>query len=565
MNKHKSKPNHPNLTQRQSRALSELVKMKRNRQLRISVSDKGGEFVVMNSNLDNQLMEKHLGNESLYERTTDLTQQAENEINEVWEYVAKKNQMKERTIARLKTFHSQCPVIYLLTKTHKFPHNIKTSDPDVIKVRPIISGCGGPADKISWLIQVICNPLLKFVKAHLRNTEQLLRNFRSTKNEELKNKFLFSLDVVSLYPSVDNDAAIDTLRICLEKEKKNLPLCFFPVSDLLLLIKSIFRNSCFSWKRRYYRQLRGLAMGNRLAPILAILFLDRIENQAIYADLSISLFYPYFDDCIAPASSYEEAYKIQNHLNCQEPSICYEIELPGEDGFLPFLNTKVRVNDSGIVETGWYTKPANKGLMLNAKSHHPEHIKHAVINNTINTYTSICSTNTLLQEATDSFKTRAQRNGYSPQYINQVTSKPKKLPRHHREPLPTLTIPYISSAFTNDIKKALKRYNLDIRLVQRPQSSLKNLLVESRPYDKTCEETAKCNVCRNSPSTPKTHCSQKDIVYSIECDLCHDDDGIYIGETSRPLALRFQEHYRSAANPNAKSYKNMTFSKHYKA
>ena len=198
MNKHKSKPNHPNLTQRQSRALSELVKMKRNRQLRISVSDKGGEFVVMNSNLDNQLMEKHLGNETLYEPTTDLTQHAENEINEVWEYVAKKNQMKERTIARLKTFHSQCPVIYLLIKTHKFPHNIKTSDPDVIKVRPIISGCGGPADKISWLIQVICNPLLKFVKAHLPNTEQLLRNFRSTKNEELKNKFLFSLDVISL-------------------------------------------------------------------------------------------------------------------------------------------------------------------------------------------------------------------------------------------------------------------------------------------------------------------------------------------------------------------------------
>ena len=88
MNKHKSKPNHPNLTQRQSRALSELVKMKRNRQLRISVSDKGGEFVVMNSNLDNQLMEKHLGNESLYEPATDPTQQAENEINEVWEYVA---------------------------------------------------------------------------------------------------------------------------------------------------------------------------------------------------------------------------------------------------------------------------------------------------------------------------------------------------------------------------------------------------------------------------------------------------------------------------------------------
>ena len=203
-------------------------------------------------------------------------------------------------------------------------------------------------------------------------------------------------------------------------------------------------------------------MGNHLAPILAIFFLDRIENQAIDADLSLWLFYRYIDDCITPVSSFEEAHMIQNHLNSQEPSIRYEIEL-----------LKVKVNDSGFVDTGWYTKPANKGLMLNAKSHHPDHVKRAVINNTINTYTSTCSNRILLQEATESFMTRAQRNGYNPEYLNQVRSKPKKTPKHQSEPLPTLTIPYISSAFTNDVKKALKRCNLEIRRIQRPQSSLK--------------------------------------------------------------------------------------------
>ena len=49
INKHKSKPNPPNLSTRQSQALFELVKMKKNWQVRISVSDKGGEFVVMNN------------------------------------------------------------------------------------------------------------------------------------------------------------------------------------------------------------------------------------------------------------------------------------------------------------------------------------------------------------------------------------------------------------------------------------------------------------------------------------------------------------------------------------
>ena len=111
------------------------------------------------------------------------------------------------------------------------------------------------------------------------------------------------------------------------------------------------------------------------------------------------------------------------------------------------------------------------------------HVKSSVINNTINTFSSICSNNTLLHEAAKSFKTRALKNRYSPQYLNRVQSKPKKTPKHQSELLPMLiTIPYISSAFTYDIKKAVKRCNLDIRLVQRPQISLKNLLVESSSF-----------------------------------------------------------------------------------
>ena len=100
-----------------------------------------------------------------------------------------------------------------------------------------------------------------------------------------------------------------------------------------------------------------------------------------------------------------------------------------------------------IVETGWYTKPANKGLMLNEKSHHPEHMKQASISNTINTYTTICSTDALLKEAEQTFKRRAIRNGYDSGYVDRVKQR-KKTTQKPKESLPTLTIPYVSSAFT---------------------------------------------------------------------------------------------------------------------
>jgi hypothetical protein len=47
--------------------------------------------------------------------------------------------LQHLSIGRLKTTHSVCPVIYLLTKTHKFQNIIPSSN---LKVRPIISGCG---------------------------------------------------------------------------------------------------------------------------------------------------------------------------------------------------------------------------------------------------------------------------------------------------------------------------------------------------------------------------------------------------------------------------------------
>ncbi len=67
-----------------------------------------------------------------------------------------------------------------------------------------------------------------------------------------------------------------------------------------------------------------------------------------------------------------------------------------------------------------------EGLMLNKKSNHPEHMKQACVCNTIQTYTAICSTDGLLEEAEQTFKRRAIRNGYDSSYIDQT----ERIPPH---------------------------------------------------------------------------------------------------------------------------------------
>ena len=72
INKHKSRCISSILARNQRETLAQLTTLKKAREVRISVSDKGGEFVVMDSNLDNQLMDKHLGN--VHSKIKNITQ-----------------------------------------------------------------------------------------------------------------------------------------------------------------------------------------------------------------------------------------------------------------------------------------------------------------------------------------------------------------------------------------------------------------------------------------------------------------------------------------------------------
>ena len=59
--------------------------------------------------------------------------------------------------------------------------------------------------------------------------------------------------------------------------------------------------------------------------------------------------------------------------------------------YVPFLDTEVRIGDKGKVSSRYYRKPQNKGITLNAMSHHPASTKEAVVNNYYNTANAVSS------------------------------------------------------------------------------------------------------------------------------------------------------------------------------
>lgn len=96
-----------------------------------------------------------------------------------------------------------CPVLYVLIKTHNLPpEGATTDDPRTFKVRPIISGVGGPTDRISWLLNLVLVQLLRFIPSHLTNTNAFLQKLRESRLED--GYVMESFDVSSLYTNVSS-------------------------------------------------------------------------------------------------------------------------------------------------------------------------------------------------------------------------------------------------------------------------------------------------------------------------------------------------------------------------
>ena len=227
---------------------------------------------------------------------------------------------------------------------------------------------------------------------------------------------------------------------------------------------------------------------------------------------------------------------------------------------------EVKFDRDGTLNTRLYRKPQKKLLTLNANSHHPALVKAHTVANMYSTAELVSSneTNTLYSvKMTDEL---LLNNGYDQLVLDRIKEnltkknkkkKKKKTRRVVPDTVATLKIPHLSDQCTAQIKRAVEQYNIPVRVVSTPGQKLRNLLTSSKPLDKAQCPELRCRACA---CLVKGRCTDRNVVYEITCIICSQK---YNGETGRPLGQRFNEHYLSAANPTAPSYKDKPLAKHY--
>ncbi|KAJ8961870.1 hypothetical protein NQ318_021488, partial [Aromia moschata] len=125
----------------------------------------------------------------------------------------------------------------------------------------------------------------------------------------------------------------------------------------------------FLWNGDFYEQKNGAAMGSPLSPVIANLFMEAFEEEAIrgkglYVDYTF-IIWPHGISSLTVFFDY---------LNTLHSNIKFTMETE-KDGVLPFLDVLVKRTNNNKLAHGVYRKKTHTDRYLNAASHHTLPIK----------------------------------------------------------------------------------------------------------------------------------------------------------------------------------------------
>ena len=96
---------------------------------------------------------------------------------------------------------------------------------------------------------------------------------------------LLSVDVTNLYGNVPISEAISFTLDLIERHKDKVELFGLTLSDIKVLLEHCLNNNNYiRFGKEYFKQTTGIAMGSRIAPPLAIVFMNAVESLILASD-----------------------------------------------------------------------------------------------------------------------------------------------------------------------------------------------------------------------------------------------------------------------------------------
>ena len=561
-----------NLTKEERIALQNL---RNDNTIIIKEADKGSAVVVWDRQDYILEAERQLQDAEVYEECTkDIISPLISKIKSCLARVKERGDVSIETLDYFLVDNPKLGRFYLLPKIHKRMNNVPG--------RPVISNSGYYTENISAFLDYHLQPLVKSVKSYIKDTNDFLKKLKDLQTLP-KDSLLCTVDVVGLYPNIPHKDGLEAVEKVLEGRSDKT------ISTALLmdLMECVLKNNVFEHDGRIFKQNQGTAIGTKMAPSYAILFMSEFEQKFLENyPLKPYVWWRYIDDIFIIWEHGEEKLKeFLEHLNKQHPTIKFTFDYSSIE--INFLDVNVKKCGECLV-TDLYIKPTDTHQYLQASSCHVYHCKRAIPYSQTLRLNRICSDTRLFDKRCNELESWLLKRGYNSKMVRNQILRARKFKRIdllekertiRQEPDTVLNITY-HPAFAN-IRSILEKIHILLTPNNEHRSvfqsipvvgfkrakSLKDILVRARVpplvanngKSETCGGK-RCDVCNyicktdefcshsenNAKTyklrTPDLNCNSKCVVYLAECKVCNIQ---YVGSASTKFRLRFNN-YKSA-------------------
>jgi hypothetical protein len=571
--------NQVNLSKNQFSALKYFIK---HRPFRVLEADKNIGAVILSETVENQLADEALSDTFTYTRLlSDPLEFTQNLICDKLEYLFNNGHISKRCKNLLKVDNPRCGIFRILPKLHKSKFGI----------RPIINCINSPMSNICLFFFLILQPFIVLTESYLQDSQHLLQLIAEMDFTIFDHIYLHSCDFDSLYTNIERDIAVNlVLEFIVQKNAIDIDhINIVGIKELLILV---FDNNIFCWKKNFYRQCRGLAMGAICGPAIANVVVYKLEKKWLYIHKPL-IYRRYIDDiCILDN-------KLLNLSNFK--SVFGSLKLNIVSGLeIQFLDIKITYDPLfRHLITSLFIKPTNTFSYLSIFSNHKPSIFKNIPISLLIRVRRICS------ETYDFFYfarlliSQLIQRGYSYSYLLTIIrnifelNREDILPYKKKNDLSKLdnnsiffVIPFnrsniqvnklIYNSF-NSLKEVYDLGDLKLKVVNSVNNSLKKILVHNGNlsqfnYRFECSPCLLDN-CRSCPffqtkiivdfdnkfSLPilsNSNCKSKFCIYILHCIYCNS---YYIGETIQTFEKRLDAHRSNIRcfSPFEKEYSEM--------
>ena len=322
------------------------------------------------------------------------------------------------------------------------------------------------------------------------------------------NVFVFTIDFKSLYTNIPVDVAINSIKELVMEFKDVIPNADFVVE----LLNVILKNSLMTFNGEYFQQIFGVIMGTNVAPILANIYLARLEqilfekskkdNKLIWP----VVFKRFIDDGfgITKANKSEFEYWV-SEFNALRETITIDKFSYGQN--VDFMDLHIYKGEdfaeTGKLDISIFQKKDNKYMYIPAKSGHAKHTVKNFITSELKRYVRYNTVKSSFCKIRNKFYARLRNRGYEKIKLKRLFLRVKYGDR----------MKLLSISSENIDFREIRETEVESKLIQESECLFMDVFAEV--LNSQSENLPGCNVHNISIDVPPINVLQAKVCLSL--------------------------------------------------